>query len=186
MNTPERTPGTAPGDLEFIRSFVNSVDLESGVDDLVPLDAAASWFRQRSWAASLDQAALDELVVVREVLRDVVSTRGTADQVEAEARLDAIASRYPVLVKVSSGRVPLTPSTRSGVGAIVERILCSVAAAVIDGEWERMKTCANDRCRWLFYDHSRNRSRSWCNMETCGAQAKMRTYRQRQAARRSH
>lgn len=39
----------------------------------------------------------------------------------------------------------------------------------------RLKTC--DNCPWLFLDTSKNRSRRWCDMNTCGAQVKMRRYR---------
>ena len=48
----------------------------------------------------------------------------------------------------------LAPSSRSGVDAVIERILGLVAAARIAGSWDRMKTCANDGCRWLYFDHS--------------------------------
>jgi predicted RNA-binding Zn ribbon-like protein len=32
-------------------------------------------------------------------------------------------------------------------------------------------------CRWLFLDHSKNHSRRWCSMNSCGAITKMRRYR---------
>jgi predicted RNA-binding Zn ribbon-like protein len=54
-----------------------------------------------------------------------------------------------------------------------------------EGTWARMKACHNDDCRWAFYDHSRNRSGRWCQMETCGTEVKMRAYRRRQAAKAS-
>jgi predicted RNA-binding Zn ribbon-like protein len=38
-------------------------------------------------------------------------------------------------------------------------------------------------CRWLFLDYSKNHSRRWCSMNSCGAIAKMRRYR---AARRDN
>ena len=28
----------------------------------------------------------------------------------------------------------------------------------------RLKPCRNHDCRWLFYDHSTNRSGTWCTM----------------------
>jgi len=54
-----------------------------------------------------------------------------------------------------------------------------VERAQADGTWDRMKACAADTCRWAFYDHSRNRSRQWCDMAVCGNRAKARTYRKR-------
>ena len=43
---------------------------------------------------------------------------------------------------------------------------------------ERVGQCADDRgCGYLFFDTSRNRSRRWCSMESCGNRAKaMRHY----------
>ena len=51
---------------------------------------------------------------------------------------------------------------------------------------DRVGQCADDRgCGYLFYDTSRNRSRRWCSMESCGNRAKaMRHYEQTQSARR--
>jgi len=115
---------------------------------------------------------------IREALRDLVSASGTNAESEAAAVVDAIARRHPVVVRVSSP-ITLVPSSGAGVDALIERILGLVAAARIDGMWERMKTCANDGCRWLYFDHSRNRSRTWCSMDLCGSRAKMRAYRSR-------
>ncbi len=48
------------------------------------------------------------------------------------------------------------------------------------GEVERLKCCAAaDQCGWIFYDETKNNGRRWCAMNTCGAAAKMRAYRDR-------
>ncbi|HEX2295155.1 MAG TPA: CGNR zinc finger domain-containing protein, partial [Actinomycetota bacterium] len=54
-----------------------------------------------------------------------------------------------------------------------------VTKGMSDGTWSRMKACKRDRCRWLFYDHSRNRSAVWCLMEVCGNKEKAAAYRRR-------
>ncbi|GAA3091486.1 putative RNA-binding Zn ribbon-like protein [Kribbella aluminosa] len=41
----------------------------------------------------------------------------------------------------------------------------------------RIRTCAADDCSLLFVDASRAGRRRWCSMNTCGARAKMATYR---------
>jgi predicted RNA-binding Zn ribbon-like protein len=43
------------------------------------------------------------------------------------------------------------------------------------GPLDRLAECGH--CRWLFLDLSRNRTRRWCSMDTCGAIVKMRRYR---------
>lgn len=47
------------------------------------------------------------------------------------------------------------------------------------GPLERVKECASDDCRWLFLDTSKNRSRQWCSMQSCGNVAKVRRFRER-------
>ena len=50
------------------------------------------------------------------------------------------------------------------------------------GSLDRLKICPADDCAWLFLDFSKNRSRQWCSMTTCGNAAKVRRFRQRKAA----
>lgn len=47
------------------------------------------------------------------------------------------------------------------------------------GDLGRLRECPGERCGWLFLDTSRNRSRTWCSMRTCGNTAKVKRYRQR-------
>lgn len=47
------------------------------------------------------------------------------------------------------------------------------------GPLDRLKQCPGDDCAWLFVDVSRNRSRQWCSMATCGNTAKVRRFRSR-------
>jgi predicted RNA-binding Zn ribbon-like protein len=71
-------------------------------------------------------------------------------------------------------------------GGALERPLWPLARAAADllaSELrDRVRECAGDTCRWLFLDHSRNRSRRWCDMADCGNRAKARRYYQRQRA----
>jgi predicted RNA-binding Zn ribbon-like protein len=54
---------------------------------------------------------------------------------------------------------------------------------LVDGPLDRVKAC--DGCRYLFIDQSKNRSRRWCEMSTCGTAEKMRRYVERRAAKRA-
>ena len=44
----------------------------------------------------------------------------------------------------------------------------------------RVRVCPADDCAWLFLDQSRNRSRRWCDMSTCGNRSKARRFREAQ------
>jgi predicted RNA-binding Zn ribbon-like protein len=182
MLTEVRTPSEAPGSLELVRRFVNTYDIEAGTDELATQASAKAWLEGQGWRSRVADRDLRALVQVREAVRDLVSFRGTDRDLDALAAMDAIARRHPLVVRLSSPDV-LSP-TSGGTAGFIERVLGLVAAAEIDGSWDRMKTCANHGCRWLFFDHSRNRSRTWCTMDLCGSQAKMRAYRSRQAAMR--
>jgi predicted RNA-binding Zn ribbon-like protein len=177
-----RNPSAAPGDLELVRTFVNTLDVEAGTDELgTPADATA-WLGAHDVPARVSARDLRELVSLREAVRDLVSARGSPQEEAAAGRIDVVARRHPLTVRVSAPAA-LAPVGSTGVDRFVGRILALVVAARIDGSWERMKTCANGRCRWLYYDHSRNGSRAWCSMDVCGSRAKMRTYRSRRTAR---
>jgi predicted RNA-binding Zn ribbon-like protein len=49
------------------------------------------------------------------------------------------------------------------------------------GPLDRVKECPADGCGWLFLDTSKNRSRQWCSMQTCGNVSKVRRFRERTA-----
>ena len=73
----------------------------------------------------------------------------------------------------------------SGPGAVVAPIVAIVYEAMVDGTWERLKACPADDCQWAFYDESKNRSGTWCDMAVCGNRAKVRAYRERRTRARS-
>jgi predicted RNA-binding Zn ribbon-like protein len=67
-----------------------------------------------------------------------------------------------------------------GVEGALGSVVGAVATTAADGHWSRLKACPADDCRWAFYDVSRNRSRTWCSMDSCGNRTKTRAYRARQ------
>ena len=58
----------------------------------------------------------------------------------------------------------------------------SAAELLTSGDLPRVRQCGSDRCRWMFLDTSRNRSRQWCDMKDCGNLAKVRRFRERAKA----
>ena len=65
----------------------------------------------------------------------------------------------------------------------VDDALALIAEAIVEelatGRPERLRVCANDRCRWAFYDSSPTGRRRWCDMRSCGNQAKAARHRAR-------
>lgn len=64
--------------------------------------------------------------------------------------------------------------------AAVGSIAWDAANLLEHGRLERIKECPGERCGWLFLDESRNRSRTWCSMKTCGNTAKVKRFREKQ------
>jgi predicted RNA-binding Zn ribbon-like protein len=77
-------------------------------------------------------------------------------------------------------RLPATPAATEPRS---RAILRSAAELLTAAELPQVRECAGSDCTWLFLDRSRNRSRRWCPMETCGNRAKAhRHYRRRSGA----
>ena len=79
--------------------------------------------------------------------------------------------------------IQLNPSFEPGatVDELISQMLGIVYRAQAESKWERLKICASDECRWAFYDRSKNRGGTWCQMETCGNRINNRAYRGRRA-----
>jgi predicted RNA-binding Zn ribbon-like protein len=58
-------------------------------------------------------------------------------------------------------------------------LLREAVALLASPDRARVHHCSNDQCQWFFLDTSRNRSRRWCRMESCGNNAKARAHYQR-------
>ena len=61
-----------------------------------------------------------------------------------------------------------------------ERPLWQIAHAAADllasDRLNRVRLCGSGTCEWVFLDESRNRSRRWCDMSTCGNREKARRH----------
>jgi predicted RNA-binding Zn ribbon-like protein len=48
---------------------------------------------------------------------------------------------------------------------------------MVSSDLERIRSCAATTCAWLFLDTTKNRTRRWCDMKTCGNREKVRRFR---------
>jgi len=75
-------------------------------------------------------------------------------------------------------------------GAGLDRMLWPVARAaaqlLTSDHLDRVRECEDERgCGYLFIDQSKNRSRRWCSMDSCGNRAKARRHYARQQDQRA-
>jgi predicted RNA-binding Zn ribbon-like protein len=185
VSTPEKT---APGPLELVQRFVNSVDRESGEDELTGPDELRGWLADRDLiapGATVTKADLRRALEVREGLRSLLmANNGMPADEERVARLDQVAARAGVRVAFRPGPEPRLVPEAGGVDGAIGRLLAIVAGAVEQGHWQRLKACPRDVCHWAFYDHSKNRSGRWCLMDVCGNIEKARAFRERKRGAR--
>ncbi|MBC7814735.1 MAG: CGNR zinc finger domain-containing protein [Burkholderiales bacterium] len=55
-------------------------------------------------------------------------------------------------------------------------IVWSAAQLLVSERLHQVRECGSENCRWIFMDTSRNHSRRWCSMESCGNRAKQRRH----------
>lgn len=172
----------APEPLDVVQRFVNSADLESGEDELDTPGALVAWMTARDLCdpgCRATAADHQRALKVREGLRAVLDGHNGAsvDQDALEA-LEAAAGHASLRASFTAAQPRLAPVC-GGIDAGLATLLGLVTTAAADGSWQRLKACADDGCRWAFYDQSRNRSGRWCSMATCGNQQKARSFRER-------
>ena len=163
-------PGqVAPGDLEPVRSLLNSWLVPN--DSRQPTDNFDEFAREQGWRPH-------EATVVRELRDDV---RRVVEAGEAGVLNDWIERTG---IRPAIGGESL--SYRHSAGPAGD-VLAAVLSAISAGTWKRLKACPD--CRWVFYDNTRNGGKRWCLMyaggpdgRACGTIAKVRRFRDRQAA----
>jgi predicted RNA-binding Zn ribbon-like protein len=173
-------------DLGVVHAFLNSRDerrfgmhAEKSLRDHIASAAALKrWLVARDLVpprlrvTDADAHAARE---VRDCLREVVAGG------DGEA-LSELGRRYPLVVSFD-GEPALAPP-QQGVAGFLGAVFAECANAVVAGRWARLKMCAADDCRFVFYDHARNGLGRWCAMEACGSRMKSRSYRARHAEAR--
>jgi predicted RNA-binding Zn ribbon-like protein len=175
----------APPPLELVREFVNTLDFESGEDELSSPEALASWLDARGLrprGAKLGPAALRRSIELREALRALLlENNGAPRQPGAIVALNEVSAQATLSVRFDADGSAELAAKDSGPGAVVAPLVTIVYGAMVNGTWGRLKVCRADDCQWAFYDRSRNRSGTWCDMAVCGNRAKVRTFRRRRS-----
>src|SRR5216683_1671182 len=98
--------GPAPGRLEHVRAFVNTLDIEAGADELSSPSALTRWLMARDLIGPQQgQATEDDLrqaIAMREVLREVLLGH-VGRQVAVRApvsRLRSVAARLAIRLEI--------------------------------------------------------------------------------------
>jgi predicted RNA-binding Zn ribbon-like protein len=171
----------APGDLELVRDFVNTLDILPGTEQFGDSAGLASWLADHRLVpthSSLTDEDLTRARGLREALRAFLMVNAGLPPAPgaAEAFDDAVGSARLRVRADEEGRLELLPDDEGELDHAVGRLVSISFAAQQDGTWARLKVCAE--CQWALYDHTKNHSAAWCGSQ-CGARVRSRRYRQR-------
>jgi predicted RNA-binding Zn ribbon-like protein len=177
----------APGDLETVRLFVNTLDLEGHEEEQLDRpESLAAWLSEQGLTRGRVKAGPADLRrarEVREALRKLLlANNGFPLDPGALDSLNRAAARSRVTAAFDDHATWRVEPSARGVDEGIGRLLAIVFHSMSDGGWQRLKACGADSCQWAFYDLSKNRSGRWCDMAECGNRAKARAYRERARA----
>ena len=170
--------------LERLIDFVNTNDVQKSQDRLRSPEATRAWLLAEGLeAGELDRDDWAAMLSFREGVRAAAAANNGYDlDADAVAALRAAIDRLGLTVRATA-EGSLEVAATSPAGRTLAPLVGTLIAAQADGSWARVKACARDSCRWLFYDTTRNHSRTWCTSTTCGSREKARrAYRRRRSA----
>ncbi len=172
----------APDGLVVVQALVNTLDRETGDDALSSPTAASAWLARAGLRERLSREDWQLLLAAREALRTLLTVNTGIEGEAAEAAAATLRGAGRVAADVAAdGRVTLR-AEGDGARRLIADALLAIHDAQVVGTWPRLKVCANNTCRWAFYDASRNRTGAWCSMAECGNRAKAQRFRSRRQA----
>jgi len=182
-----------PDALANLYDFANSLDLRHFVhhgvqhaqgDALEDAADLGDWLAGHGLnkAGKVPSAATFEAgLALRGAIRDYLERAPVERRREASVRatLDKAIAPFPLRV-TAAGKdglklAAVEASAATGLSAIVAELYNASANGTLD----RLKMCASDECKRVFFDRSRPGTRRWCQSTLCGNRQKTRTYRER-------
>jgi predicted RNA-binding Zn ribbon-like protein len=181
-----------PSGLALLYDFVNTLDrrryIENGVahsggDEIETLDGLETWMRAHGLllrgqhvSDSDHYAAVELRNAIRAFLEAAPEDRMRNS--EAARQLTAASTKFPLMLAASDdGAVVLESAPGS---STLGRVLAQMIGLAEASRLARLKTCASEECRWVFFDRSKPANRHWCSSARCGNRQKTRAYRRRQ------
>jgi len=183
-----------PDELANLYDFANSLDVRyfthHGVqhvqsDELGGPRQLGVWMSQRGllWSgARITPAMFDTALQLRAGVRTYLET----DPAERRTAGDAVRSLnkamrlFPQVAEARNDGVMALRAARDDALAGLSVVVAEMYDGSVRGTLDRLKMCAAEECRRVFFDRSKPATRRWCMSTLCGNRTKTRTYRERQ------
>ena len=176
----------APGDLELLQRFTNlHVHRADDVGTDPPAEIVRAFLVERGLLSEHERFTekdRETYLALRDAIRALIQANEgatiSAEDAEVIDRIGLAAGLHP---HFHAAQAPtLEPRGGGGVAAAFGAVVAVAFVGAFDGSFEHLKLCADETCRAVFYDRSKNHSGRWCSMSTCGNRNKVRAWRERQ------
>ncbi|HKU96534.1 MAG TPA: CGNR zinc finger domain-containing protein [Vineibacter sp.] len=169
-----------------IEHLLTAADVVAWAVHAGSIDAATA--KRVSSAINADRDMARRLLRHAVQLRDSIHSVGAAiahDKAPPEADLRSLkdtAQRALAAAEITStaaGGYGFDFSDAPAEAALLGPIAWSAIDLLAKARFERLKQCPAHDCGWLFLDTSKNNTRRWCDMATCGNRTKATRFRER-------
>lgn len=131
--------------------------------------------------------ALSHALAVREAIHNLFSARAaglpaSTGDLRTLNRAIGRGMSHAGLVVAGAGFEWAWPDAKLDLDRIIWWVSRSAAELLTSPDLPLVRECAGYDCGWLFMDTTKNRSRRWCDMATCGNRAKGRRHYERRRA----
>lgn len=169
---------------EWITSFADLIDWLEAAGAVSKAQAA----KLRAAGARSPQAAQQlwaRAIELREALARVLLARAEGRTAAGEdlGVVDAEYGRTASFARLSStaqGYAWAVDPKAGALDAALRPLVESAVSLLTSDRLARVRRCGNSTCYWLFVDETKNCSRRWCEMASCGNLMKVRRHRAKQ------
>jgi predicted RNA-binding Zn ribbon-like protein len=183
-----------PDELANLYDFANTLDVRHFIhhgavheqgDELKGTRELGAWMSRRGLLftnAKISPAMFETALQLRAALRDYLQRdpleRGKNS--EALRSLNRMIGLFPLVAEARGKDGLMLKAARDDALAGLSAIVAEFYDASRNGTLDRLKMCASDECRRVFFDRSKPATRRWCMSTLCGNRIKTRNYRERQ------
>lgn len=136
--------------------------------------------------ANAARTALRKAIELRECLYRIVSSRlknrrpASDDLALFNRFLGEALSNLQLQAGGGGFRLDWGETSEQRLDSLLWPVIKSASDLLTSHDWGLVRECDSPSCRWLFIDRSKNHSRRWCDMSTCGNRLKARRFYRRQ------
>jgi predicted RNA-binding Zn ribbon-like protein len=182
-----------PDELANLYDFANSLDVRNfthhGVqhvqsDELKSPREFGAWMSQRGLlveGGKVTPAMFDAALQLRSGVRAYLQCDpGERHRDKNVLRaLNKTIGLLPLVVEAQADGGRSLRAARGDALAGLSTVVAELYGGSIRGTLDRLKMCAAEECRRVFFDRSKPATRRWCMSTLCGNRTKTRTYRER-------